>query len=106
MTPADFDPRADGPFVNVVIGYLIAHAGQRVELTRIFNSDCWAIRDAVDVGRHVGLCITGHKGKSGGYTLWPLFARPTNRRVGHSLSPVEKRASFVKSDLTKPWAHR
>jgi hypothetical protein len=82
LTPVDFDPRADGPFVNVVIGYLIAHAGQRVQLTKVFNSDPWSIRDAVDVGRHVGLCITGHQGRSG-YMLHGLFARPTNRRGGH-----------------------
>jgi hypothetical protein len=75
---ADFDPRCDGPFVDAVLGYLIGHVGERVRLTVVFNADPWSVRDAVDVGRHHGLIITAHQGRAG-YTLQPLFARPTSR---------------------------
>ena len=82
MTPP-YCARHDRDFINVVLGYLISHVGERVQLTKVFNADPWAVRDAVDVGRHHGLVITGRRGEAG-YTLQPLFARP-RRRPGQSV---------------------
>ena len=71
----EYNARHDAAFQNVVIGCLLQHVGESVNLERLLNADHEAVRDAVDGARRLGLCITARQGKPG-YTLHPVFQRP------------------------------
>jgi hypothetical protein len=59
MPPVGYNCRHDPVFADVVIGYLLMHYGQWVQLGRIFSADCQAVGDVIDAARNLGLVIVG-----------------------------------------------
>ena len=87
LPPEGYVARHDSSFVDVVIGYLILHQGEWVRLTRVFNSDPWACRDAVMVGRRIGLVILGDRQR--GYRLVGFQRRPYVHLSRAHFTPAE-----------------
>ena len=78
MTPADYCARHDPDFVDAVLTDLLAHFGELRHLEPLFRCDAWEARDAIVIGRRVGLVIVAEQGRPGYRCIG--FARPTNRR--------------------------
>jgi hypothetical protein len=84
MAPVD-NPRTDGEFVDRVLNDLLTHRGKWRRLTRLYVAEsclahdrCNAVRDAVEVGRRLGLVIEGDRRR--GY-MFVRFERPWWSRV-------------------------
>lgn len=87
----DYNARHDADFPDVVIGHLLRHIGEWCQLGRVFNADVWAVRDAVEVARRIGINVLGDRQRGYCVPAGAPFRRVRYLRVERASEwPVEE----------------